>query len=132
MTSTLDLTNSAANSGIRSMCSRIYPPIDCEILALNEAQSPKFIEHRDKRWRNAWNGGQAPNAIGPPRLLRHRSERPCDTRAHKRDKLAPPHRFPRAETLFVPCRLAFFRAASRSRLQLQRCTHSGKLADAGA
>jgi hypothetical protein len=28
------------------------------------------------------------------------SERPCDTRAYKRDKLAPPHHFPRAETLF--------------------------------
>jgi hypothetical protein len=28
------------------------------------------------------------------RLLRHRSERPCDSRAHKRDELAPPHRFP--------------------------------------
>ena len=33
-----------------------------------------------------------------PRLLRHRSERPCYTRAHKRDELAQPHRFPRAET----------------------------------
>ena len=73
---------------------RIHPPIDCEILALNEAQSPKLTEHRDSRWRNAWNGGQAPNAIGPPRFLRQRSERPCDTRAHKRDKLAPPHRHP--------------------------------------
>jgi hypothetical protein len=32
-----------------------------------------------------------PDAIGPPRLLRHRSERPCDSSAHKGDKLAPPH-----------------------------------------
>ena len=27
----------------------------------------------------------------PPRLLCHRSERPYDTRARKRDELAPPH-----------------------------------------
>jgi hypothetical protein len=33
-------------------------------------------------------------------LLRHHSERPCDTRAHKRDELAPPHRFPRAKTRY--------------------------------
>jgi hypothetical protein len=26
-------------------------------LALNEAQSPKFIEHRDRSWRIAWNRG---------------------------------------------------------------------------
>src|SRR5476651_1509420 len=30
--------------------------------------------------------------IDPPRLLRCRSERPCDTRAKKRDELPPPHR----------------------------------------
>src|SRR5262249_21757034 len=29
--------------------------------------------------------------IGPPRLLSHCTERPCDARAHKRDELAPPH-----------------------------------------
>jgi hypothetical protein len=60
---------------------------------------PKFIEHRDKKWRIAWTGGHAAEPIGPPRLLRHGSERPCDTRAHKRDEFAPPHRSPRAETL---------------------------------
>jgi hypothetical protein len=72
----------------------MLPPNDCEILALNEAKSPKFIEHRDTSWRIEWTAGQTPNAIGPPRLLRLRSERPCDARAYKRDELAPPHRFP--------------------------------------
>jgi hypothetical protein len=36
-------------------------------------------------------------AADPGPLLRQRSERPCDTRAKKRDELAPPHRFPSAE-----------------------------------
>ena len=76
----------------------ILPPMDGQILALDEAKSPKLIEHRGRSWRIAWTDGQAADAIGPPRVLRHRSERQCNTRAHKRDKLAPPHRFPRAKT----------------------------------
>ena len=62
-------------------------------------QAPQFIE-QSARILGALRGTarQATQAIGPPRLLRHRSERPCDTRAHKRDKLAPPHTFP------PPCR----------------------------
>jgi hypothetical protein len=47
--------------------------------------------------RIAWTGRNGAEAVGTPRLLRRRSERPCNTRAHKRDELAPPHRFPRAE-----------------------------------
>ena len=69
MTSTLDLTNSAANSGIRSMCSAYAPPIDCEILALNEAQSPKFIEHRDKKLANCvdrWTSPQRDRSAPAP------------------------------------------------------------------
>ena len=31
-----------------------------------------------------------------------RGERPCNSRAHNRDELAPPHRFPRAETGSAP------------------------------
>jgi Protein of unknown function (DUF1254) len=82
----------------------ILPPIDREILALDEAKSPQFIEHRDNSRSIAWTTGQAANAIGPPRLLRRRSERPCDTRGQECDKLAPPHSasLPHAETSFLP------------------------------
>jgi hypothetical protein len=69
---------------------------DREVLAFNEPPATQLVEKGFiPRTRS-----QATKAIGPPRLLRQRSERPCDTRAHERDKLAPPHRFPRAETLF--------------------------------
>jgi hypothetical protein len=37
-------------------------------------------------------------------LLRHCSERPCDTRARKCDEHAPPHRFPVPDVV-LPCRL---------------------------
>ena len=88
-------------SGTKSKCSPYSGPIDNEVLAFNEARPPKLIEHRDKnRILSTWTVGQAADAIGPPRFLRHRRERPCDSRACKRDELAPPHRFPRAETLF--------------------------------
>jgi hypothetical protein len=40
----------------------------------------------------ARNQYQKTQAVCPPRLLRHRSERPCDTRAGKRNELAPPRR----------------------------------------
>ena len=33
-------------------------------------------------------------------VIATRSERPCSTRAHKRDKLAPPHRFPSLPTRY--------------------------------
>jgi hypothetical protein len=42
--------------------------------------------------RIAWTGGHGAEAIGPPRLLRARRERPRDRRtAEKRDELAPSH-----------------------------------------
>ncbi len=62
------------------------------VLALHEAKPRKFIEHRDHIRRIAWTDGYAADAVGPPRLLHHRSERTCNPRAHKRDELAPPHR----------------------------------------
>ena len=60
----------------------ITAPLDREVLAVDEAKPPKFIDHRDKKRRIAWTAGYAAKAIGPPRLLRHRSERPCDCRAN--------------------------------------------------
>jgi hypothetical protein len=51
-----------------------------------------------------------------PRLLRRRSQRPCDTRAQKRDELAPPHRLPRAETLSCLLRLALFSPCAGNRI----------------
>src|SRR5262245_31944748 len=86
----------------------ISEPFDREVLTHYEALPLKFIEHRDKKWRIVRKRGHAAETIGSPRLLRHRDERPCSTRAHKRDELAPPHRFPRAETLLCLGRLAFF------------------------
>jgi hypothetical protein len=73
---------------------------DREVLAANEAPASHLVRQSNiygRAFAREW--GYDTITIGPPRLLRHRSERPCNTRAHKRDKLAPPHRFPRAETL---------------------------------
>jgi hypothetical protein len=70
----------------------VVAPIDREVLALDETNPPKFVEHREPIGRTSWTDGHAAKAISSPRLLRPRSERPCNTRAHKRDELAPPHR----------------------------------------
>ena len=77
---------------------------DREILAFNETAASQFVQKLHVYRRIARNQYQKAQTIGPPRLLRQRSERPCDTCAQKRDKLAPPHRFPRAETGSAPFR----------------------------
>ena len=81
----------------------IVAPFDREVLALDEAKPPKFIERREPIGRIAWTDGHAAEAISPARFLRQRSERPCDTRANERDKLAPSHVAP---VIRSPCRLA--------------------------
>jgi hypothetical protein len=48
-------------------------------------------------------------------LLRHRSERPCDTRAKKRDELTSPHRFSRCRYRMAPLRLSRSRRAAIDR-----------------
>ena len=69
---------------------------DREILAFNEAMTAQFLEERHGHIARCTRcTKQATQTICPPRLLRHRRERPCDTRAHEREELAPPHRFPR-------------------------------------
>ena len=81
--------------------------INPEILSGDEALPFQFSEHGDVMRRAARTEKQAAEPIGPSRLLRRSSERPCDTRAHKRDEFAPPNVVsPYADTL-LPCRLAF-------------------------
>src|SRR4029077_19470447 len=64
-------------------------------------------------------GPEVTQTTGPPRLLlRQRSERPCDTRAKKRDEFAPPHHFPSAEMLL--------QAWVLSRLLRGRASHDGE------
>jgi hypothetical protein len=48
----------------------ITAPIDSEVLPLNKAKPPKFIEHRHSKRSIAWTAGYGAKAIGPPRLLR--------------------------------------------------------------
>src|ERR1700720_710316 len=69
-----------------------FAPIDREVLALDEAKSPKFIEHREPIRRIAWISGQAAEVICSACLLRSRPKRPRDRRAAKKgDEFAPPH-----------------------------------------
>jgi hypothetical protein len=44
----------ATEAAAKAVGSTLNPPIDYEILPLNEAQSPKFIEHCDSRRRIPW------------------------------------------------------------------------------
>jgi hypothetical protein len=68
---------------------------DREVLAFDEAVASQFLEkgHDTGEKQIARLRQQDTQTIGPPRLLRYRSERPCGTRARKGDELAPPHRF---------------------------------------
>jgi ABC transporter substrate binding protein len=58
-----------------------------EVSSLNEAKTFHLVI-KSGAWRSlpAIRGKDA-KAIGPPRFLRERCERPCDNRAHKRDEL---------------------------------------------
>ena len=75
--------------------SALCPPIDREILPLNETSSPKFLEHRDYNRRTAGACGHAADAIGPPGLLSARDgyskqrQRRCTP--DKGNELPPPH-----------------------------------------
>jgi hypothetical protein len=71
---------------------------DREVLPFSEPAATQSVEKRYVYRRIARNRRQDAKAIGPPWLLSHRSERPYDTRAHKRDKLAPPHSAPPSTT----------------------------------
>jgi hypothetical protein len=62
-----------------------------EILAFNEATASQLVEEGQVYRLTARSRYQETQTIGPPRLLRHRSERTCDRAAYKRNKLAPPH-----------------------------------------
>jgi hypothetical protein len=68
----------------------VLVPIDGEVFAFDEASPPKFIKHRNPKWRIAWIDGQAAKSISLPSLLRTRRERPsynCTT--NKRDDVTP-------------------------------------------
>src|SRR5262249_23112995 len=65
--------------------------IDYEVLAVDKAEPPQFVEHREMMRRVAWTGVQAADAISPPGFLRARRERPCRRPAEKRDECPPPH-----------------------------------------
>src|SRR5262249_20730746 len=73
----------------------ICPPIDREVLPLDETSSPQFIEHRDYNRRIAGVGGHSADAIGPPDLLSARDgyskqrQRRCTP--DKGNELPPPH-----------------------------------------
>jgi class 3 adenylate cyclase/predicted ATPase len=104
---------------------------DREVLTFNKALPPHSFKECSRRIVATWSGKQDAEAIGPSRLLRLRSERRYDNRAEKRDELAPPHRFPRVEDVIVSCRLALFRAASRSDFDSNAAPIQDTLADAG-
>jgi hypothetical protein len=115
MISTPALASSAAYSKTPFGMRPKIAEVNREIFAVNKSLPPDFIQK----------GGHHPvivsrsriqetKTVSPPRLLRQRSERPSDTRARKRDELAPPHVVsPHADTL-LSCRLAFFCRARAS------------------
>ena len=73
----------------------VVAPIDREVLALDEARPPKFIERHEPIGRIAWTVGHAAEAISPARFLRPHSERPRSRHtADKRDEIAPLAGFP--------------------------------------
>ena len=47
----------------------VVAPIDREVLALDEAKPPKFIESHEPIGRIAWTDGHAAEAISPARFL---------------------------------------------------------------
>src|SRR4029077_5560090 len=67
---------------------------DDQILTFNETEGSQPVKESSKPGHIARNRWEAPNSIGRPRFLRTRSERPCGSRAHKGDELAPPHPSP--------------------------------------
>jgi hypothetical protein len=68
-------------------------------LAFNEAALAQFAQKTHYKMVIARKGHHHTEAIGPPRLLRLRCERPRQGRATNQcDELAPLHGFPRAET----------------------------------
>src|SRR5262249_13980178 len=70
--------------------------LDCDCATVNPPEFTQSLSKSSNRWRID-QGAIHYKRDGRPlaHLLRSRRERPCDTRAHKRDELAPPHRFPR-------------------------------------
>src|SRR6266852_2347298 len=83
--------------------------IDIEVFAFDETGPLQFIKKSSRRiGRLNSDRIEEPKAIGPPRLLSQYSERPCDTRAKKADKLTPSHRFPQIPKRYRVFRLARF------------------------
>src|SRR5262245_2347224 len=73
----------------------ITAQINLKVLALDEAEPSQLVKERDVMLRIAWAQMQAPEAIGPPWLLRVRVEWPRRRRAaDKGDELTPPHVLP--------------------------------------
>jgi hypothetical protein len=74
-------------------------------LTFDETAASKFVKESHVYSRIARTRQQTTQTIGPPRFLRQRRERPCDTRARQKpDKLAPPHRrfpVPRSDRGFL-------------------------------
>ena len=70
MTSTWALTKLRHKFRNQINARSITAPIDSEVLPLNKAKPPKFIEHRDSERSIAWTAGYGAKAIGSPRLLR--------------------------------------------------------------
>ena len=87
--------------------------VDHKILAIDETVRLHRVEKRGIVRRIPWTQMQVTQTIGPSRLLRCRSERPCDTRAHKRDKLAPRDRFLPCRDVIVPSKASTFFAVRR-------------------
>ena len=99
MTSTLGLTRSATNSGIRSVRGAYWSPIDGEVLAFEEANPPKFIEHCDTKAAGRADRRTRRQGDRFAQFLRPCCERPRSSRAaEKCNKFPPPHaRRPRVE-----------------------------------
>jgi hypothetical protein len=68
---------------------------DCLLLSCTQSDQ---IANYDQSGGNPHAGLQWSTRLQPAHRLDQLG--PCDARAHKRDELAPAHRFPRAETLF--------------------------------
>jgi hypothetical protein len=62
-----------------------------KILTFNEAEGSQPVKEGTKPGYIAGNRLEAPDTISSPRLLRQRSEGPCDTRAEERYERASPH-----------------------------------------
>jgi hypothetical protein len=81
----------------------IRPPIDRQVLALDKAELPEFIEHRDEVWRTSRANGHPTDAMGAPSLLRPRRERPrYGGSTDKCDEFPSPHGFAHAKD-YIGC-----------------------------